>query len=471
MSWGLEALALDDSADERAIKRAYAQRLRVTRPDEDPVAFQQLHAAYQAALAWAQQQRQAQPVGVHAAAAPAVPVPATTPLPLPPRAAPEPPGAVLRAATADALPAQQPVDVADSARRILAQARQLEPDPLRAWLAQQPELWSLRSKPAVGDAVLAQLFEQSAPVAMASTEVLADTFDWHDLGSGIDPYVLHAHRLHLHRSWVVQPGNHPRLAELLRHHGLPGTLTDARDHVAWLSRPWRAWQALLTTLAPMRGRDVNRTLDVLGIDDAADAPAPLRPQQIAFWRRIGQRDRLNLTRGLQGLLRGVVSGLIMAALILGYGVLKSTEPAAWPLVRFAQLAVWAVPVLTVLGGLTPALHTLLHWQSADEPATARGRYPRLLLIPLLALAAVVLIHGLDLRVAGSVLAWSTLVLALVRFWRRSGLQFQFNGWLLLAALPLLKFAALMVVVAELSVVAAIVFWIWDGWRNVRGQWA
>ncbi|WP_100223976.1 hypothetical protein [Xanthomonas sacchari] len=38
----------------RAIKRAYALRLKKTRPDDDPVAFQQLYATYRAALAWAE---------------------------------------------------------------------------------------------------------------------------------------------------------------------------------------------------------------------------------------------------------------------------------------------------------------------------------------------------------------------------------------------------------------------------------
>ena len=46
MSWALHVLELDQTADERAVKRAYAKRLRVTRPDEDPVAFQHLHEAY-----------------------------------------------------------------------------------------------------------------------------------------------------------------------------------------------------------------------------------------------------------------------------------------------------------------------------------------------------------------------------------------------------------------------------------------
>lgn len=38
----------------RAIKRAYALRLKTTRPDDDPVAFQQLDGTYRAALAWAE---------------------------------------------------------------------------------------------------------------------------------------------------------------------------------------------------------------------------------------------------------------------------------------------------------------------------------------------------------------------------------------------------------------------------------
>lgn len=48
----LEALGLDREADERAVKRAYAQRLKATRPDEDPAGFQKLHEDYKAALSW-----------------------------------------------------------------------------------------------------------------------------------------------------------------------------------------------------------------------------------------------------------------------------------------------------------------------------------------------------------------------------------------------------------------------------------
>ncbi|ATQ75190.1 hypothetical protein CR152_12180 [Massilia violaceinigra] len=48
-------LGMKASRDERAIKRAYAAKLKVTRPEDDPVAFQMLNDAYQAALQLARQ--------------------------------------------------------------------------------------------------------------------------------------------------------------------------------------------------------------------------------------------------------------------------------------------------------------------------------------------------------------------------------------------------------------------------------
>ncbi|UHQ24949.1 J domain-containing protein [Lysobacter sp. 5GHs7-4] len=45
-----QLLGLDETADERQIKRAYAAALRTARPDEDPERFQQINEAYQAAL-------------------------------------------------------------------------------------------------------------------------------------------------------------------------------------------------------------------------------------------------------------------------------------------------------------------------------------------------------------------------------------------------------------------------------------
>lgn len=44
-----QILGLNDDADKRAVKSAYAKRLKKTRPDDDPEGFQRLHAAYKRA--------------------------------------------------------------------------------------------------------------------------------------------------------------------------------------------------------------------------------------------------------------------------------------------------------------------------------------------------------------------------------------------------------------------------------------
>lgn len=49
MTWPWSELGLSGPADLRAIRRAYAQRLNTTHPEDDPEGFQRLHAAYQEA--------------------------------------------------------------------------------------------------------------------------------------------------------------------------------------------------------------------------------------------------------------------------------------------------------------------------------------------------------------------------------------------------------------------------------------
>lgn len=63
----LARLGLDASADERAIRRAYAQRLKAVDPAQDPRGFQSLRESYEAALAWAKRARPRAPRALPAA--------------------------------------------------------------------------------------------------------------------------------------------------------------------------------------------------------------------------------------------------------------------------------------------------------------------------------------------------------------------------------------------------------------------
>ena len=51
-------LEINSTSDEKAIRRAYAKKLKVTRPDEDPAGYQALRAAFDEALIQAAYQRE-----------------------------------------------------------------------------------------------------------------------------------------------------------------------------------------------------------------------------------------------------------------------------------------------------------------------------------------------------------------------------------------------------------------------------
>ncbi|KJV37381.1 hypothetical protein [Luteibacter yeojuensis] len=86
MPWSFELLALGPDADERAVKRAYAVRLKQVDPGADPVGFARLREAYEHARAWVAHQAAAAATGDTAATVEPAPV-QPPPLPLPASAA------------------------------------------------------------------------------------------------------------------------------------------------------------------------------------------------------------------------------------------------------------------------------------------------------------------------------------------------------------------------------------------------
>jgi len=77
LPWFLELLSLPPHADERAVRRAYATRVKLIDPAADPAAFARLREAYEAARAWAADEEHGAEQEAAAAAPPALsePVP------------------------------------------------------------------------------------------------------------------------------------------------------------------------------------------------------------------------------------------------------------------------------------------------------------------------------------------------------------------------------------------------------------
>ena len=158
-----KTLGLDDAADIGTIKRAYAKLLRKHRPDEDAVAFQRLHEAYEACLQqvhWrALDDHDADPDDGHVDAAPDA----------------------LRSAghTDDSAPAAAQVDTEPAGNEdfsldaffdeFLPAARDGGTD-IDAWLRAHPALYSIADRARVADALVWRLLDEPAlpPRALAS---------------------------------------------------------------------------------------------------------------------------------------------------------------------------------------------------------------------------------------------------------------------------------------------------------------
>ncbi|MBO9871864.1 MULTISPECIES: hypothetical protein [Xanthomonas] len=186
MSWAAEALGLPPDADARAIKRAYALRLKTTRPDDDPVAFQQLYETYQAALARAQAEAETATspdrdgarvedadVGTapRLAAAPWVEEAQVRPRPRPRAEAVHD-----LALEAELAQWQDDAYAQERAARIVAAAQTLPAATFGAWLRALPELWSLEMRPRIGQAIATEVIRAGLTISDAVVDVLIDCF-------------------------------------------------------------------------------------------------------------------------------------------------------------------------------------------------------------------------------------------------------------------------------------------------------
>lgn len=433
MSWALHVLELDETADERAIKRAYAKRLRVTRPDEDPVAFQHLHEAYQAALDWVRQEALADAAdegedededepAEHAAdigpwphdadVAWAPPETRSYSPPLPPRGTP----VLLR--TAPVVELDGVVDVASHAQLILRQAYLLPVDDFGPWLEATPVLWSLRYKPLVGDALLDELARSHNGISAANMGLLARCFGWDDVHDGVDPDRLASIQSRGHRRWAAETGNAAELSALLEQEGSLrlGRITVSRC-LRYLSQPWHPRRSLWQAQLPEHINEVNALLDAIEAGGREQVPEAWDSQQILFWRSLADISRPNRWRWQVNALRGVLLGVCSLLFFAGIAGVSLVQGKTGEAAIFAQLGVPFGLLLAAIGALWVPVRWALRQLTLDLPPSRWG-WLLALPAPLIAITSLVLVHGLGLRLEGTLLLFPGLALATARWVRR-----------------------------------------------------
>lgn len=315
MNWAFELLGLRPDADAASVKRAYARLLRTTRPDEDPEAFQRLHAAYKMALA-------------HADARPATSAEATV-VSIKPLETPAPASSATTASTSQPpnhvsvspAPALNLGVLANEIIRVSTEAKSGEA--LLRWLQNRPEFWSIQIKQQAGHLVLNRLFQQPQAMASDCLDVLTRFFDLDHVLSGINPIALQRLRARQRTLWELQPENHRELAKRM---GLIGggqpEISSLKQDIALLQHPFSWSGALRAALRLGRVREIGRLVQALLANGGLDTlPPTLDKQQVQFWyRAAGIGSYMTWPRFAMGSLHAAMaaaaSALVTIALML-----------------------------------------------------------------------------------------------------------------------------------------------------------
>ncbi len=370
------------------------------------------------------------------------------------------------------------VDPETTARRIVAAASVQTRKNFAQWLHECPDLWSLSGKEDIARQLSFILFNDPDPAISSSNfDLISETFGWNEVNGPFDLDALVRLSGRLHARWLLQAENGMALTSHLRYRGQSEmTLSEARRLQHWLTRPWHRRSALLSALDPSRVSSMRSTLRALAPQGQELPIPPLNPLQVRFWREVSEQERLNWTNVQIALLRGAL--LALAWLILptavyvidAIGALQADRPLPAPDGLLTVAGVGALFFLLAGIGYQP-WKLLLRWQLGPDSAPTRFPTMRSWLIPALAVLSIVLMHLPGLRIAGSILAWSAVLVALLRMIRRGRFHFHFSGWLLLLALPLIKVAIvvgmLIAMYSEAAAIAALLISAIDWSRHTR----
>jgi tetratricopeptide (TPR) repeat protein len=197
--YALEVLGLDETAGERDVKLAYAKRLKSTRPDDDPVAFQKLHETYTAALSFVRWRQEHPEVDndeddeVEVFEDSLSPQPAT--LGPPPQSPVRPKISIAdveRVSDIDAEPFE--LDLDQFTAELFERAMAEDAADFRDWLGGVSLAWPLAAKPVIGRHVLHHMLGNDPDIETAQLDAIVATLGLDDVLTAYDPLGLEQFR-------------------------------------------------------------------------------------------------------------------------------------------------------------------------------------------------------------------------------------------------------------------------------------
>lgn len=438
MSWAHELLGIGDDADERAIKRAYAARLRTTRPDEDPEGFQRLNEAYQTALAMlrhrlAQEQFAAeenttdsgQEAPVESAVMDGTAAHASrddadrgshgenSPETFDDKAAD----------VADAAPQGEAVTLDQFLDECLGAAGDGDPRVLEHWLRSQPVLWSLEHKAMIGHWLLRLMDARQPPMTERNFDILAEFFGYNDLHAGYDPLALQRLRARLIEAWRElqaqrrwqRPSGEPvptsaySFTSTAQSHQTSAPvpqqwthddeqLEQTRREQAWRHRLMRQFAHLVEKSSRLRDLrllinpdhavQLSAFLHDNPYGDLDDLPADIRRDEVAFWLSVADDRHWHRRRLLVALLRCALLTLPIFPIALLVQISEAPENGMQLSMAFeSAFYPFAGLMLAWLG--IASLKSLLYWQGDPPPDTRGWRMTHRCAIPALVQCSVV----------------------------------------------------------------------------------
>jgi hypothetical protein len=444
LHWSFAHLGIPGDADARAVKRAYATKLKTTRPEDDPEGFQRLHEAYQAALDWLRSRETCTDIDADLDAfaedAPSGAVTLTlsqetlfehlsaqsdAPFGMPAFAAEDALDAAAdrdgdrsAIASSNAVPSEASAQFDPDALidDCIASAMRSHDGDLLAWLNAQPALWSLAHKTQIAPWLLQRLHEQRPPIPTRQFDTLAEFFGLLDLHSGYDAYTIHRLRHRLQLAWEIETRQTRALAERTAQDGgsMAANLRQAARVLGQVTRPLRWPQVLWASLVPGYPSAVRTFLQRLDFGNLDDLPAPIREDQIAFWNEAGDRSAFSKPRWAVSVARLCAYTL---GIVLAFALFSSITPVGTSITEVIEASFTPMLILWVA---YLVYGTFIRWQALPESAAVRFPWLRTASIPLLGVVAMVVDLWLEHNDIGIVAATVVLFLAVQRYRWRSG---------------------------------------------------